>query len=337
MNIGVIFCKPEKTDSFLEPKKLVDYENEMIAGEIKKVLEKSNHRIEIIEFNKNNVKELCRFDCVFNLCENVAGPHIPEYEIAGMLEDLGIPFTGASSQALKLCMDKAASKEIMRQNGIHTPAYEVIPLNSSASTHMAFPLFVKPLYEDGSVGIDENSVVHDQKELISQVSSIHQAFDQPALVEEFIDGRDFNISLLGNNGNLQVLPISECIYLPGFTGPRIMTYETKWVEGSNSFTQSDCIVPAELEPDLYDEVHRVVSRLYHIMGLRDYGRIDLRVKGNIPYVLDVNPNPCINPFDSGFVRSSKIAGCSFEELVLKIIDFALQDHYPEKPYEYAHP
>jgi D-alanine-D-alanine ligase len=245
---------------------------------------------------------------------------LKEYEIAEQMEWLGIPFTGSGSTTLKMCSDKAAVKKVLFSQGVRTPEFEVFKPGAEVYTQLGFPLIVKPLHEDGSIGIYKDSVVGTSRALDRKVHRIHQRYHQAALVEEYIDGRDISVSILGNSEKLNVLPPSECVFLEGFEGPKILTFDAKWVVGSSDFKHTGSACPCDLEPEIRDNLMKIATDVYGLMGCRDYARIDFRLQGNIPYVLEVNPNPCINPEDSGFVRAAMAEGYPYNDLILEILD-----------------
>lgn len=264
--------------------------------------------------------------CIFNLCEEVWGNSWGEVYIAGLLELLGLPYTGSGPFALGLSLDKAKTKDVLKANNIKVPLYKVFKEGEAIpSVGLEFPLIVKPLHEDGSFGIDCGSVVYDEEDLSCRINAMHKRFKEPVIVEEYIDGREINVSILGNNKNLQVLPISEIDYSnmpPNY--PRICSYKAKWEVSSIEYKNTVPVCPADLPPKLCEEIEDIAIRVYDIIGCRDYARIDIRLDKLLePYIIDVNPNPCLNP-DSGFVRSAKKAGFSYVELVGKIVDLCME-------------
>ncbi|MBI5286613.1 MAG: ATP-grasp domain-containing protein [Deltaproteobacteria bacterium] len=259
-------------------------------------------------------------DIIFNLCEGAFGLSTLEMNVAALLELLGVRFTGSGPITLGLCLNKAKAKEVLSANGIPTPRFFVV--NSPLTTHhspISFPLIVKPLMEDGSLGIDEKAVVKDMTTLRERVAYILKTYRQPALVEEYIEGREFNISILGN-GRPRVLPISEIDFLQFPAGaPRICGYEAKWVPSSLFYIKTPPVCPAPISKALEEELSTVALRAYDALGCRDYARVDIRMgEDGICRVLEVNPNPDISP-DAGLPRSARVAGMGYGELILEII------------------
>jgi D-alanine-D-alanine ligase len=257
-----------------------------------------------------------RVDLIFNLCEEFLGRSRLEMNVAALLELLDIPFTGSSALALGLSQDKGKTKSLLAFHGIPTPAYSVWqPGMDEPLSGLQFPLIIKPLREDASLGIDNDAFVLNEKNLKQRVQEIYQGYGQPALVEEYIEGRELNVSILGNE-DPRVLPISEIDFssMPPEL-PKICGYEAKWVESSQEYAHTVPRCPAPLSPRIEKKVKKVSLDSYRIMECRDYARVDIRLSPRgIPYVLEVNPNPDISP-DAGMPRSAKIAGFSYAEFI----------------------
>jgi D-alanine-D-alanine ligase len=264
-----------------------------------------------------------RTDLVFNLCEEFLGRAQLEMHIAALLELLDIPFTGSSALGLGLSQDKGKTNSILTHQGIQTPAFQICsPGQDDFALRLPFPLIVKPIREDASLGIDPDALVQDLKAFNPQVQKIHQLYGQPALVEQFIDGRELNVSILGNQ-DLQVLPISEIDFStmpPGL--PRICSYAAKWIESSEEFAHAIPSCPAVLSPEVGKKVIDAALRAFRVMELRDYARVDIRLDSDeVPYVLEVNANPDIS-VDAGMTRSAKTAGLSYPEFIQRIVELA---------------
>jgi D-alanine-D-alanine ligase len=194
----------------------------------------------------------------------------------------------------------------------------------SLEESMKFPLIVKPSREDASIGIEPSSIVTNANELRKRVRFVIEEFDQPALVEEYIDGRELNVALLGNRKPV-IFPISEIDMstLPK-AYPRIITYNAKWMKGTEEYLHTKGVCPALLTPELESEIKSMALTAFELIGCRDYARIDFRLsKDHQPYILEVNPNPDISD-DAGFARSAMAAGLTFDDLAGKIVECALE-------------
>ncbi len=270
------------------------------------------------------LKEI-RPDVVFNLCESVYGNTCWEMNIPALLDLFQIPYTGSSPLTLGLCQDKGKVKDILLSQGILTPRYKIFDRGVGSVRGNIFPIIVKPLHEDGSLGISKESVVFDDETLSRQIQYVVEKYRQPALVEEFIDGRELNAGLVEINGKVGVLPISEIDYSEFPEGvPKICGYEAKWVTESIEYQKSKPVCPAPLEWVMKRRIEHIALRVFKLFGCRDYARVDIRIDrdGKI-YVLEVNPNPDISP-QSGMTRAIKVQGMTFEEFIGGLLDRALQ-------------
>lgn len=271
-------------------------------------------------------------DAVFNLCEAVLGKAELEMPIAGVYELFDIPYTGAPALTLGIALNKAIAKSIFVANGISTPRHIAIYKGDELPRHeLAYPLIVKPIAEDASIGIDNNSIVYDQVALRERVRFIHNEFKEGALVEEYIEGREINVAVLGTkDGGFEALPVSEILFDTMPVGnPHIVSYEAKWVEESPLYKTTVPKCPANLDPTVAARAHELALRSADLLGLRDYGRVDMRLResDNALFVLEANPNPDISR-DAGFVRSTLASGRTYEGTLVHIAECALarRDH-----------
>ncbi|MCX6138760.1 MAG: ATP-grasp domain-containing protein [Ignavibacteriales bacterium] len=279
----------------------------------------------------NDVERLLVFirttkpDLVFNLVESLGDQAIHEMHVAGIFEVMGIPYTGSAPLSLGTCLNKARTKELLTFHRIPTPRFVICgSMRDVSHIRLPFPLFVKPAKEDASVGIDNSSVVRSPAALRKRIKYILEKFEQPALVEQYIEGRELNVAIIGNRKPV-ILPISEI----DFSGlpekyPKIVTYSAKWMNGTIEFEGTKGVCPAKLAPAVEKKVRDIALRAYQVMGCRDYARVDIRLaRGGNPYVIEVNPNPDIST-DSGFIRSSRTHGFSFNEIIGTITGYALE-------------
>ncbi|RPJ00543.1 MAG: hypothetical protein EHM31_07900, partial [Candidatus Aminicenantes bacterium] len=261
---------------------------------------------------------------VFNWCEELPGVPHSEPEVAAVLERLGFAFTGASSRVLSLSHDKPQIKRILDANGLPTPPWAVFD-TPGINGWSLFPAIVKAANEHCSIGISPDSVVMSRAELERRVGYVLSEHRQPALVEEFINGREFHVAAWGN-GNVTAMPAAEMDYV-GLTDirDRLFTYDAKYVPGSRLYETIELRVPAELDPPARAELERIVLATYRATGCRDYGRIDLRLRDGVFYVIDVNPNPDINPLTSLTYAAAEI-GYSYGEMGSRIVNLAAARH-----------
>jgi D-alanine-D-alanine ligase len=274
---------------------------------------------------------------VFNLCEEIDGNSELEMYAAGLLELMEIPYTGSKPFALGLALNKFHVKQILRSAGIPAPrGYLRFPERKSrAPRGMRLPVIVKPGREDASLGINSHSVCRTADQIEKQIQYVHSVYEQEALVEEYLEGREFNVSIMGQD-NPEVLAISEIDFSGLPEGePKIVSYRAKWDEGSPLFSATIPICPANLAKRLENRIHYIAIRSYQCIGCRDYARIDMRTdsRGNL-YVLEVNPNPDISP-EAGFARAVRAAGYSYSEMIQRISEAAMARGANVAPTVYA--
>jgi len=262
-------------------------------------------------------------DCAFNLCESMVGDARLESAVPLLLELLGIPFTGSPPEALSFGLRKDRVKQRLEAAGIPTPAGRVLS-RPDDPCDLAFPLIVKPVREDGSVGIWSTSVVGDAASLRRAVEAVVTSLRQPCLVEQFIDGREFNVALLGHP-TPRVLPLSEIDFagLPE-DAPRIVSYDAKWNSGSVDDLGTVPVMHPSLPGPVAARVRRVAADAFRAVGVRDYGRVDVRLASTgVPYVVDVNPNCDLSP-NAGMARAAAAVGIDYSALVGLLVRYALR-------------
>jgi D-alanine-D-alanine ligase len=268
---------------------------------------------------------------VFNLAESFDGKSALESNVAALLNLLGLRYTGSSPAGLLMAGDKSLTKQVLSFHKIRTP--EFASIFRGALDHagdLRFPLIIKPPQEDASLGITSKSVVRDVRELLGTMDALQREFQSPVLVEEFVDGREFYVGVLGNV-NPQALPIMELDFsaFPA-SRPRIASWEAKWGEGGTGgtgetgeeFTGTKSIFPTDLAPDLVERMQAVAVSAFNALRLRDYGRVDLRVSDvEEIHVIEVNPN-CYLERSGEFARAAAEAGIAHDALIGRIIELA---------------
>jgi len=303
-------------------------ENNKDALGVKKALNGS-HEIKIISLNDDIYTQIKAEnpDVVFNLCDDgFRGDTRLEPHVVAVFDILGIPYTGNNYFTIALCQNKARAKDILTYNNVLTPKFQVFTsAERKLNPELKFPMIVKPIREDGSVGIRERSVVNNEEELKEEVDHIINLHKQEALVEEFIDGREFNVSLIGNRRPI-VLPVAEIDFteMPKHL-PKIISYRAKWVKQSIAYKKSPVICPANIDEKMKKIIEETARKCYKIFGCRGYARIDFRYeeKEKKLYALEINPNPDLSAeFETA--QAAVAAGISYPDLVSKIIGFALE-------------
>jgi D-alanine-D-alanine ligase len=262
-------------------------------------------------------------DLVFNLTESYAGDDTKDMNIAAYLELLDCKYTGAGPHAMYLAQDKALAKKIFAFHGIKTPFFATSYRGKLDHSHdISFPLIVKPTSEDGSIGIDQGSFVESVKELMERIHYIQEEFDSPALIEEYIEGREIYAAILGNE-NPEVLPMVELDLskLPKGT-PKIAGQEVKWATDTEAYKVTKSAPAEDLDEATTKRLSETALSAYQALKLRDYGRIDMRLskKGEV-FVIEANPNPWLAS-TAEFAMAAKKAGRNYTELIAEIVDLA---------------
>jgi len=261
---------------------------------------------------------------VFNWCEELPGLTHSDARVTGILEEMMFTYTGSAADVLSLSWDKPAYKSLMELHGIPTPRWRVVA-SSPPEDWANFPAIVKPAFEHCSVGITPESVVMDRGELFSRIEFVQRQLRQQAIVEDFIDGREFHVTLPGN-GQVEILPPAEMDY-SAFDNPRerLCSFDSKFTPGSIPYESIEIRVPAWLNAHEKDQLRDVAVRTYQAFRCRDYGRIDLRGLNGRMYVLDVNPNPDISP-DTSLALAAKAAGLTYGKVPSHLVRLAVARH-----------
>ncbi len=334
MRIGILYNLSEgaRTGEGLE--RTADAEIPYILRDVQAILEK-RHTVIPIRFSPEVYYYLKEgnVDIVFNLCEGFGNDNLGEAYVAGLLEQLHLPFTGSGFFPLSLCMDKARTKEVLQYHKLPTPDFSVIrELEDIDACRVPLPAIIKPLHEDASIGISQDSVVDSRSKMTEKALWVFSEYKQPVLIEEYVDGRELNVSLIGNAEDLTVLPIGEILFDLPPDYHRIVCYEAKWVKESVPYNNTPVVCPAELEPSLAGRVSEISRAAFKITECKDYARVDIRVRSTgtaadagEPYIIEVNPNPG-KYIDCGFVRSAMTSGLSYEQLCYKLLEVAM-DRY----------
>ncbi len=334
MKIAVVFdtLHPDWDDA--DYKKEVEAKVEEAEYDVARALLANGHDVRLIGIQDQLgplLERLAAFqpEVVFNGCECFRGNAKHEYAVAGVLEMHGYRYTGSSPTALLVARNKSLTKKILGYHDIRVPAFaEFHPDEKPVRpSELRFPLIVKPLLEDASVGIAQASVVEDDDSLGERVKFIHEKFSQAAIVEELIEGRELYVGLLGN-ATLEVLPIVEMMFGDSGNGEhRIATYKAKWDEEYRKRKRIKNVFAKGLSDAVTARITEICTTAFHAVWLQDYGRIDLRLTHDDEvYVLEVNPNPFI-AYEHEMANAAGKAGMSYDEFVQRIVDEALKrDH-----------
>ena len=267
--------------------------------------------------------EAARPACVFNLCESLAGDARLETALPTFLDLMGIPYTGSPPAAISAALYKDRVKSLLGRAGVPTPVGALVSTPSEPCA-VPLPAIVKPAWEDGSAGIWARSVVTDTASLRERVAEVLALFQGPCLVEQYVDGREFNVALLGFP-EARVLPLQEIDFSALPAGhPRIVSYRAKWSPGSPEDLGTRPVLHPEFEPEIAARVRRAAVDAWRAVGARDYGRVDVRVDPTgVPYVVDINPN-CDLSADAGFARAARAVGLDHPALLRLLVSYALR-------------
>ena len=321
MNVALLHTKDE-----IEPPEdpvLAQIEHDLRAGghEARRVLVDSSIEPVVRTLTQE------RPDLVFNLAESFAGKSALESNIAALLNLLGLRYTGSSPAGLLVAGDKTLSKKVLSFHGIKTPEFATVYRGLvDWAGEIQFPLIVKPPQEDASLGISQRSIVRDVKELLEKIAELQSEYQSPALAEQFIEGREFYVGVLGN-ANARALPVIELDFSKYPTDrPRIASWEAKWGDDGDEkgaeFEGTESVFPENLPDDLRDRLQKAAVEAFHALRLRDYARVDMRMteSGDV-FVIEVNPN-CYLDAKSEFARAAERDGIGYDALIAQIVELA---------------
>jgi D-alanine-D-alanine ligase len=278
-----------------------------------------DHRLEIIleKYNPGNT-------IVFNLCEALPGIPNSERRVVEIIQGLGFTFTGNVPEVIELSYDKQKTKELLISLGIRVP-YGTLLSPDEAAGWSLFPAIVKPSLEHCSLTLTEKSVVFDTGSLREQIKLVNNELNQPAMVEDFIDGREFHVSIW-NNGPPEILPLAEMDFSAfSKTSDRLCTYDSKFIPGSVHYENIETLIPAPLDERLYKKLENKALATWHGFGCLDYARFDFRLRDDKFYLLDINPNNDIS-FDTSFALAAGANNYSYGQMAKRIVMMAAERH-----------
>jgi D-alanine-D-alanine ligase len=301
-----------------------------VIDQIAEALRENQHDVSILAVH-TDVREIVdgirerKPELVFNLLESFGGDTGGDVAVTGLLNLLGVRYTGGGPGELYLRQDKGLAKKVFAFEGILYPHFAVFSQNSDFETggKLRMPLFVKPLTADASIGIDNGSLVRDSTALMKRVIEIHEKVNDSALVEEYIEGRELYVGVLGNREPVAFPPVEVDFSGLPEGAPQILGKEAKWQPDSPEFKGTKSILP-DLPDELRAKLQKTALDAARAVRMRDYGRVDLRLTetGDI-YVIEVNAN-CYLEKESEFAVAGKASGLEFPQLVQKIVDLALE-------------
>lgn len=295
---------------------------------VKNALELEGHNVTLVEGDEEAYEKLkyIKPDFVFNVAEGYYGAS-RESQIPAMLEMLNIPFTGSDSITIGICHDKSRCKEILSYYNIPNSKFFISNIQLSKN-NLEFPKFVKPLHEGSSKGIYNSSLANNLIELNNEIARIKECYNQPALVEDFIGGKEFTVAMLGNGEKVRVLPIVEVNldFVPeGFN--KIYSYEVKWFFDTRENQLDIFTCPANISKEIYQRIEKVCKDAYKVLRIRDWARIDVRLDiNNIPNIIEINPLPGILPDprdNSCYPKAARHAGMDYNAMINAVLNEAV--------------
>ncbi len=299
-----------------------------VEQEVAEALVKLGHDPVMYELDgtQKSLLGLGKADCdlVFNLVESFADDDTADFKIAAFLKLLGKKYTGTGTHGLLLAQDKAVAKKIFAFHGIHTPTFAKSFRGRLDFSHdLQFPVIVKPAREDGSIGIEFSAVVSSIRELMERMDWLHANFDSPVLIEEYIDGREMYVGVIGND-NPEALPVVELDLskLPDGT-PKIAAAEVKWGKGTKAYRDTKSAIATDVPDEITATLQQTAVAAFQALELRDYGRVDMRLQADgTVHVIEVNPNPWLSS-RAEFAMAARKAGRTYPQLLEEIVELAI--------------
>ena len=341
LKVGLTYnlkVKPDKEKGVPEDF-YVEFDDEETVDSIGGALAKVGCDVAKIEADEDAYEKLKQVKprFVFNIAEGLRGEN-RESQIPTMLEMLGIPYTGSGPLTLGICLNKALTHQLLHIDGVPSFPFQVFSKGDERlRKDLKFPLVVKPLSEGSSKGIRNNSLVKDEPSLRERVSLIRETYNQPAIVEKFLPGREFTVGLIGNEEPV-VLPIVEILFdrLPAEANP-LYSYEAKWVWDVPEKPLEMFQCPADIPTNLEKKIKRMAIKTFKVLNCRDVCRIDMRLDENDrPFVLEVNPLPGLIPnpdAHSCLPEAARTAGLSYDQLICTILYQALKRYNMQHLFE----
>lgn len=332
MKIAILIDRPRKSYLSGEEGEREDLQKQKVVKAIYEVLSEK-FKCTVVVADKNFILKLQKenVDMVFNLCNGIRG-ETRLAQVPAILEFFGIPYTGSSILGHALSINKVISSRIFKSKGINTPGFLPVYRKSDLTqlkSKICFPAIVKPADEGSSRGVHQDSLVYDMKSLSEKLKEELEVYNPPIMINEYIPGREFTVGILGCRNDVKVLPILEISYdhLPDHL-PKFSSFELKC--HYNGYRSKD-LCPAPLDDELESAIIKTAKAAYRALDIRDYGRVDIRLKDDVPYVLEINSLPGLERGYSDITKMADVAGLGYEGLVYSIVDSAIKCYHFYKP------
>ncbi len=327
LHVGLLYRKVEASNRDIDP---LDphgaIQVDLTVKGIEKALLSKGYKVSLIPASLDllqRIAEIKDLDVIFNACTGITNKR-QQANVVAMLELQDVPFVGSSLSTHILGLHKQISKRLFRSVNIPTPNFQVFYTgDEEINNSLKYPLIVKPEHEGSSLGISNDSVVFNEDDLRKKVAEVINVFKQPALVEEFVRGREFTVGVLGND-DPEVLPILEILY---GNKEGLMTVDIK----AKDSVGQQC--PANISEELVDQIKDYAKKAYKALNCHEYARIDVRLdENNVPNFIEINTLPGLQPDYSDFPKMAKVAGYSYEDLIDKMVRLAIERANKELSY-----
>lgn len=333
LNVLLVFDVPEAPEKDKDYTDEFTLEDRKAEAHIQQALEELGHNVRLLGIFDDIAPLLEEVkanppDIIFNSTDSFKNQLRFEPNIVAVYELLGIPYTGTSSHGLTLCKNKAIAKKIFSYHRIKTPAFQIVELGTKpkAPKKVQYPVIIKPLHEEASYGISQKSLVDNDADFIERVQFVHDSMKRDALYEEYVAGRELYVGLVGE-AKVQALPFRELVFEQASEDdPKIATFKAKWDENYRKKYGIKNRFALPLAEGLPEKIAHVCKKVFRILYMCGYGRIDLRLTPeNEVVVLEANPNPFIAS-DEDFSMAAQKAGIEYPELIQKILTMGLKQH-----------
>jgi D-alanine-D-alanine ligase len=333
LNILVLYDRwddPDESNSAVADKAPLTrtLDKKEVEEEVAETLGKLGHHAtrHVLDGSTKSLHAVARIDCdlVFNLVDSFGGDDTADYCIAGYLELLRKRVTGSGAHGLLYAQDKGVAKKILEFHGIHTPVFARSYRGRLDFSHdLEFPVIVKPAREDGSIGIEFNAVVSSIRELMERIDWLHANFDSPVLIEEYVEGREMYVGVLGNDNPIALPPVELDLSKLPHGRPRIAGAEVKWGKGTRAYRDTKSAIAEDLNEETVGLLQTTAVAVFQALELRDYARIDMRLRpdGRVA-VIEANPNPWLAS-KAEFAIAARKSGRNYTQLIEEIVDLAL--------------
>ncbi|MGE5632578.1 MAG: D-alanine--D-alanine ligase family protein [Caulobacteraceae bacterium] len=319
--IGLIIDKPNEENHNTEVEH-ANEQKEVTAEAVNRIFSKQ-YKTEMIISDEKIIERLVKskVDICFNLSTGIRGES-RQSQVPAILEMLGIPYVGSGILAHSLALNKAVAKQVFQFHKVPTPAFQVFHTGEEElDSNLSYPMIVKPACEGSGFGIHKDSVVYDEEALLKKARELLQHYQPPVLAEEFIEGREFTVGVIGNGKDKTVLPVMEIGFedIPEEYG-KFYTFEVK----TDFVDQTKYYCPAPLNMEIEKEIKKNVSMAFDALGCRDIARADVRLRDGKPYIIEINSLPGLKPEYSDLPKMANAAGMSYDELIMRILEEAIK-------------